>query len=218
MRRIFMALAMLGLIGAAGFSMHYRKQTIQDPPISMLPGPMTGEMARVRTIDPPPAPADQATREIDVPARSVAVPANGAGRSTIDTGPSPVSNGATSPVPTEDSLIIDGEPVVELDIHASGLTVAHGIAGVPLPPERLDLYGFPGISRDAAKAWLTAYLGKGSALGNWPQGTDPRTKAQSLKAVQSAFLGAYPFLRDLPRLLGVPGSPKRSCFIIASMT
>lgn len=106
------------------------------------------------------------------------------------------------------SLTINGEPVVELDVHASGLTILHGLAGVPLPA-RSDLYSLSGLPRDAVKTWITSFVGKGGEpLRNWPQDAPPAVRKVSRKAVREAVLEAYPLLLDLPALLGVEEAPR----------
>ncbi|MFC1459338.1 hypothetical protein ACETIH_22060 [Microvirga arabica] len=55
-------------------------------------------------------------------------------------------------------MTFDGEPVAEIDIRASYLTILHGKLGVPLEASG-DLYEVPGFPRDVVKAWLVATLG-----------------------------------------------------------
>jgi hypothetical protein len=49
------------------------------------------------------------------------------------------------------NLKIDGEPIVEIDINASYISILHGISGYPLP-QRDDLYDIGGIDRTIIKA------------------------------------------------------------------
>ena len=56
------------------------------------------------------------------------------------------------------NLRIDGEPIVEIDINASYLSILHGISGCPLP-ERDDLYDIGGIDRTIIKAWVSSTIG-----------------------------------------------------------
>jgi hypothetical protein len=108
-------------------------------------------------------------------------------------------------------MTIDGEPVAELDVHASWLTLAHGLAGVPLP-DKQDLFDFPGLMRDAVKLWHNAFINNGAKnLGNWPSGTPQDIRSQSRKEIRSALLGAYPFLGDVRALLSVPEDQPKLC-------
>lgn len=117
------------------------------------------------------------------------------------------------------AMTIDGEATLELDVHASGLTVAHGLVGMPLPLDREDLYELPGISREAAKRWIVASLGKGAPIKQWPRGTAPDIRDQYLcSEVRDVVLGAYPFLRHLARATGAPeDDPKRAGFVLANL-
>ena len=63
-------------------------------------------------------------------------------------------------------LTINGEPVVEVDVHASHLSIMHGLLGRPLP-DIDDLYDFSDVPRWVVKAWITAALGKGSPVQKW---------------------------------------------------
>jgi hypothetical protein len=106
---------------------------------------------------------------------------------------------------TRASMTINGEPVVELDVHASSLTILHGMAGVPLP-DRDDLYVLPGINREAGKTWLKQYLGSGGETPiRWARDEDPEQfKGLKPTHARTALLEAYPFLDDPSALLGVP--------------
>ncbi|MGG5822393.1 hypothetical protein [Falsiroseomonas sp. HW251] len=106
---------------------------------------------------------------------------------------------------TRASMTINGEPVIELDVHASSLTILHGMAGMPLP-DREDLYALPGINRETGKTWLKQYLGSGGQTPvRWARDEDPE-QFNGLKPThaRTALLEAYPFLDDPSALLGVP--------------
>lgn len=123
-----------------------------------------------------------------------------------------------TPKETRSTLTIDGEATVELDIHASGLTIAHAIAGMPLPRDRDDLYAFPGISRAAVKTWILASIGNGQLLKQWPHSADSEVRAHPRGEIREAVLEAYPFLRDIPGLAGVSrDNPKQAGFRIAAL-
>ena len=65
------------------------------------------------------------------------------------------------------TVTINGEPVVEVDINASYLSIYHGILGRPLP-KRDDIYDIPGLHRDIVKAWITAAFGNNKLPIRWP--------------------------------------------------
>lgn len=64
-------------------------------------------------------------------------------------------------------MTIDGEPVVELDISSSHLTIAMARLGLPIPAAG-DLYVVPGVPRAIVKLYVNASLGNGNPLGKWP--------------------------------------------------
>jgi hypothetical protein len=91
---------------------------------------------------------------------------------------------------------INGEPVVEVDVKASHLTILHGLLGLVLPEH--DLYTIhPDIPRDTAKAWLTTNLGKGKAGFRWSSSVRHELRTVKGKVVRDAMVAAYPFLDDL---------------------
>lgn len=55
------------------------------------------------------------------------------------------------------TMTINGEPVTEIDIHASHLTILHGLRGWPVPAG--DLYEGTGFPRFIAKSWVAMALG-----------------------------------------------------------
>jgi hypothetical protein len=94
------------------------------------------------------------------------------------------------------SIRIGGEPVVEVDISSSHLTILHGLFGRPLP--KGDLYeAVPTVPRHIVKAWLTFVLGLGKAVPRWSRSPTVEQKAYDPKTIYNAMLGAYPFLGDL---------------------
>jgi hypothetical protein len=72
---------------------------------------------------------------------------------------------------------LDGQPVVEIDIKCSYLTILHAKAGLPLDL-REDPYGIPDVPRKVVKGWLVATLGADKHLRQWPldQRADYATK------------------------------------------
>ena len=100
--------------------------------------------------------------------------------------------------PRRAAVTINGEPVVELDVRASFLTILHGVFGLPLPEG--DLYDLPGIPRDVVKAGVVATLGKGSIIRRWSKRSvkdTPECAFHSAATVGTALLHRYPFLGHL---------------------
>jgi hypothetical protein len=108
--------------------------------------------------------------------------------------------GAYQTMPENERLAcvtINGEPVVEVDVSASHLSIMHGLLGLELPDG--DPYAFPGLSRSVVKAWITATLGKGSPVNRWAR--KAVTDAGELRDYDSRHVGRvicerYPFLLD----------------------
>lgn len=94
------------------------------------------------------------------------------------------------------AITINGEPTAEVDVSASHLSIMIGLLGLPLPQG--DPYGFDGLPRSVVKRWITATLGKGSAVGaRWPQrvlAEQPELANHDARAVGAAITGRYPFL------------------------
>lgn len=109
------------------------------------------------------------------------------------------------------AMTLGGEPVVEIDIRASYLTLIHGLCGAPfdVAADPYDLAGFlasdhsPDACRKAAKAWCTSSLGLGKLIKRWSDeavecfeadtGLDLR-EAFPVRKVQSAMVGKHPLL------------------------
>jgi hypothetical protein len=92
---------------------------------------------------------------------------------------------------------IAGEPVVEIDIGSSHLSIMHGLMRLPLPEG--DLYAVPGFPRSVIKIWINATLGKGSPVRKWPKERLVKTPALAdvdPLAVMAAVLGRYPWLAE----------------------
>jgi hypothetical protein len=102
-------------------------------------------------------------------------------------------------------MMINGEPVVEIDIKASHLTIYHARLGVPLEGSS-DPYKRAGVNRTAAKAWCVASFGNSNPATQWPPdmveehlkktGEDLRELAKA-KDVASKMLAAFPALQQL---------------------
>jgi hypothetical protein len=98
-------------------------------------------------------------------------------------------------------ITINGEPVAEIDVRASHLSIMHGLLGLELPHG--DPYEVPGLPRDVVKAWIVATLGLGKPAVSWrrkrptaasPPGT-AHPGAYHTEAVKDAVCARYPFLR-----------------------
>lgn len=121
---------------------------------------------------------------------------------------------------------IGGEPVVEVDISASHLTLLHGMLGLPAPEG--DAYAVEGIPRDVAKAWINSTIGKAAQTKRWSEKSrqviGPNAKWTPIQAGK-LILGRYPFLGGLAK--AVPSNspleeirrllPHRLMFIEASI-
>lgn len=113
------------------------------------------------------------------------------------------------------ALRINGTAVREADVSASFLTILHGVLGLPLPTDG-DLYeAVSGYSRDTVKAWLTCTVGAGTPCQSWSRAAKARGKKYSYslagvdaKAVGEAVLARYPFIANLPALLGCEHEPR----------
>ncbi|MDO9713452.1 hypothetical protein [Paracraurococcus lichenis] len=93
------------------------------------------------------------------------------------------------------NIRIGGEPVVEIDIASSHLSILHGLLRLPLPEG--DLYAVAGVPRRIVKAWITATLGKGSPVTKWSSETlqrCPEVADYCAKVVKAAAIARYPFL------------------------
>jgi hypothetical protein len=109
-------------------------------------------------------------------------------------------------------MTIDGQPVIELDIRASALTIFHGQQGQPLDFEaNPDPYTLPELRdtpRDVVKKFITATFGKSQFPARWPhkqahdykEGTGQSlSKQHPISRVRSAVARAYPLLAELRR-------------------
>jgi hypothetical protein len=75
-------------------------------------------------------------------------------------------------MPAEDrsKIKLNGEPVVELDIRASHLTILHAKLRRPFDPAGDDPYRHPKIPRYVLKAWVTMTLGYDRFQTRWSSG------------------------------------------------
>lgn len=122
------------------------------------------------------------------------------------------SDGNYQSLPEEDRLqtTIGGEPVAEIDIRASFLTLMHGLLGLSAPEH--DAYEIAKVPRETVKFWVNASLGKGSPVRIWPGDTSPDIRACNAKQVAEAVIGRYPFMeRPWRAVENLPpaGDPKK---------
>lgn len=87
-----------------------------------------------------------------------------------------------------ENITINGEPVVEVDISASYLTILHKLMRVPLPA---DPYDIPGVPRKVAKIWVTITLGHTGFHSRWPDAAKRRYSSNHPN-------GAADLQRDFP--------------------
>jgi hypothetical protein len=93
-------------------------------------------------------------------------------------------------------LTVNAEPVVEVDVQASHLSIMHGLLGLQLPDG--DPYEFPDVPRSVAKAWITATLGKGTPVKKWAVKAtkdNPELLRHDPKHVGQIVCTRYSFLR-----------------------
>jgi hypothetical protein len=105
------------------------------------------------------------------------------------------------PEPERLKMTIHGEPVAEIDIKASYLTIYHAMVGEPL--EGLgDPYARVEIARDVAKRWCVESFGNSAPKTKWSSDVlrEYRGKGQELpkaREVAKAMLKAFPALKKL---------------------
>jgi hypothetical protein len=107
-------------------------------------------------------------------------------------------------------MTIDGEPVCEIDIRASYLTIYHAHFGVPLDAERdpYELPGLPAEARGVIKLWFVATFGNNGHLGRWPREIAKKYKEEHgrpigkrypVKRIREKALKLYPLLEKWGR-------------------
>lgn len=104
---------------------------------------------------------------------------------------------------TREQCTINGQPVVEADIHASFLTLAHSFFGVPLPNEN-DFYHIDGVHRDIIKSWINISLTKSKPIDTWPDKIKERFQENRIKFKEASFykdmiINKFPFLNELSK-------------------
>ena len=103
------------------------------------------------------------------------------------------------------SMQIDGENIVEIDINASYLSIYHGLMGEPLP-ETEDIYAINGLPREAVKAWFSVTFGVKKFHTKWPSETIEELSASceafkpsmTVSAVSKKVIEHFPIMAEWP--------------------
>jgi hypothetical protein len=97
-------------------------------------------------------------------------------------------------------MTINGEPVGEIDIRASYLTIFLSLHGIQLDTTK-DPYELPGLGqehRDVVKAWMVATFGNTKPIRRWPPRmleNSPELKQYRVADITRAALAHYPVLQ-----------------------
>ena len=103
------------------------------------------------------------------------------------------------------NLLINGEPISEIDINASYLSILHGISGYALP-DREDIYDIGGEDRTLVKTWVASTIGHHTFHTRWPKNAIQELKSAGIKkpksmtmpSLQPIILEHFPMLVDWP--------------------
>jgi len=110
-------------------------------------------------------------------------------------------------------MTINGEPVCEIDIRASYLTIFHSLHGEPFDATN-DPYDVPGLgpeARDVVKMWVTASFGNTAPIERWPREVvtkyRERTgktlgKQHSARKIGARVMERFPLLTRLGETIG----------------
>ena len=96
---------------------------------------------------------------------------------------------------------IDGEPLVEVDIKASTLSVLLASIGQAIPADPYQHGALAALPREAVKAWVIQSLFNGRPKVRWTAEDKATVRAVPVKQVREAALRVYPALEDLQTLL-----------------
>jgi hypothetical protein len=106
-------------------------------------------------------------------------------------------------------MTINGEPVAEIDIKASQLTIYHAMVGEPLGGSS-DPYARAGLDRAIAKTWTVISFGNGTPATRWPQETvkdyEKEHLGQDLRRLAKAKDVARKMLETFPALKKLDGN------------
>jgi len=98
---------------------------------------------------------------------------------------------------------INGEKTCEIDIHASFLTILHGILDKPLP-NRANLYDITDLPKLVVKSWINNSISMGHPIVRWPKKTLedfskdlPGYKFPTAPTVGREIQEYYPLIGDL---------------------
>ena len=94
------------------------------------------------------------------------------------------------------SMHINGEPVIEIDVSASHLSIYMGEMG-QRAPDGIDLYAINGFSRAAVKQYIASSFGLAKLINKWPTAADAEVVAFDVVNVKEAVCGAIPCLVSL---------------------
>jgi hypothetical protein len=104
-------------------------------------------------------------------------------------------------------MMLDHEPVAEIDIRASYLTLLHGLKKVPFNAAEQDPYEVKGVPRSVVKAWVTMTFGHTNWHKRWPaqvveelrdNGDRLDPKDYPVTQIAPLILDALPILKDWP--------------------
>src|SRR5262249_6632343 len=103
------------------------------------------------------------------------------------------------------AITINGEPVSEIDIRASYLTILHAQHKLPFTVSaEEDPYAIPGFPRGVVKAWCTVRFGSKRRLFRWPARTVEKyaevsggadLKEYRVKKVAEAICAKFPLMK-----------------------
>jgi hypothetical protein len=103
-------------------------------------------------------------------------------------------------------MTINGEPVAEIDIKASFLTIYHAMVKQPLQGSSDPYAAVSGIDRPIVKLWTTVSFGNSKPAIRWPTKTardfkketgKDLSKVAKAKVVAARMLEAFPALKKL---------------------
>jgi len=103
------------------------------------------------------------------------------------------------------NLLINCEPISEIDINASYLSILHGISGYDLP-DREDIYDIGSVDRRIIKIWISTTMGHTTFHGGWRQSAMQmfkeagikKPKSMTMPSLQPIILEYFPMLADWP--------------------